>query len=510
MSIPAFPAGIWACDFEFNGREGENPLPVCMVSQDLTTGTSFRLWQDELAALPQVPFPVGSDALFVAYNASAEMGCFRQLGWAPPANVLDLFAEFCNLTNGLAVPAGRGLIGALVYFGAPSMDISAKEAMLDFILAGGPWTKEDREAILNYCEQDVIGLRHLFDAMTARNMIDWPRALLRGAFSIPVATMEDRGVPIDTDLLEAMRANGPALRPKLIAAVDKDFGVYEDGHFRIKKFSNYLASRRIRWPTTPNGRLCLDDDTFNEMAVLNPEIAPLQQLRWALRNLREIKLTVGKAGRNKYQIRPFGSITGRSQPSTNKAIFGLPKWIRGLVQPPPGRAIAYIDFAQQELAIAAKLSGDKAMQEAYLSGDFYMTFAIQAGAAPPGATKVTHPQVRAQFKECALGVLYGMTERGLARKLGITVAEGTRLLAAHRRTYAKFWRWSTAVVDYAQLRGKLQSVFGWTLHVSGRPNPRQLANFPMQSNGAEMLRLACIDMSYAGKWVTGGRSGGVE
>jgi len=34
-------------------------------------------------------------------------------------------------------------------------------------------------------------------------------------------------------------------------------------------------------------------------------------------------------------------------------------------------------------------------------------------------------------------------------------------------------------------------VFGWPLHVSREPNERSLRNFPMQANGAEMLRLAC-------------------
>src|SRR5262249_38376058 len=44
----------------------------------------------------------------------------------------------------------------------------------------------------------------------------------------------------------------------------------------------------------------------------------------------------------------------------------------------------------------------------------------------------------------------------------------------------------------AMLTNQLQTIFGWTVHV-GRDatNPRSLRNFPMQANGAEMLRLAC-------------------
>ena len=56
---------------------------------------------------------------------------------------------------------------------------------------------------------------------------------------------------------------------------------------------------------------------------------------------------------------------------------------------------------QQEFGIAAALSGDPLMMEAYRSGDPYLAFAKQAGAAPPDATKATHKAVRDQFKACA-------------------------------------------------------------------------------------------------------------
>ena len=83
----------------------------------------------------------------------------------------------------------------------------------------------------------------------------------------------------------------------------------------------------------------------------------------------------------------FRARTGRNQPSNTKFIFGPSVWLRGLIQPPPGYGIAYIDWAQQEFGIAAALSGDPLMMEAYRSGDPYLAFAKQAGAAPPEATK---------------------------------------------------------------------------------------------------------------------------
>lgn len=52
-----------------------------------------------------------------------------------------------------------------------------------------------------------------------------------------------------------------------------------------------------------------------------------------------------------------------------------------------GRAIAYVDWSSQEIAIAGALSGDEMLWQAYESGDPYIAFAKQAGLVPAGATK---------------------------------------------------------------------------------------------------------------------------
>src|SRR5438128_506307 len=97
-------AEVWAVDFEFAAPPGEGPSPVCMVARELHSGRTIRLWRDQFGPAP--PFSIGPETLFVAYYASAELGCFRVLGWRRPANILDLFTEFRDRTNGLELPAG--------------------------------------------------------------------------------------------------------------------------------------------------------------------------------------------------------------------------------------------------------------------------------------------------------------------------------------------------------------------------------------------------------------------
>ena len=107
----------------------------------------------------------GQDVLFVAYYASAELGCYRVLGWPMPQRILDLFTEFRARTNGLDPPAGNGLLGALAYFGLDSIGAVEKDNMRALVLRGPPWTEDERVAILDYCEGDVEALERLLPAM---------------------------------------------------------------------------------------------------------------------------------------------------------------------------------------------------------------------------------------------------------------------------------------------------------------------------------------------------------
>jgi DNA polymerase I len=64
------------------------------------------------------------------------------------------------------------------------------------------------------------------------------------------------------------------------------------------------------------------------------------------------------------------------------------------------------------------------------------------------------------------------------------------LLRSHHETYSVFWKWSDAALDTAMSTNSLHTAFGWHVHIGDNPNPRSLRNFPMQGNGAEMMRIA--------------------
>ena len=142
----------------------------------------------------------------------------------------------------------------------------------------------------------------------------------------------------------------------------------------------------------------------------------MRELRSALSEMRLSDLAVGSDGRNRTILSAFQSRTGRCQPSNTKYIFGPSVWLRGLIQPPEGWGVAYLDWSQQEFGIAAVLSGDEAMQAAYLSGDPYLEFAKQAGARA-GRRHQENPQRRARAVQAVRaggGLRHGGQEPGAA------------------------------------------------------------------------------------------------
>jgi DNA polymerase I len=482
---------IVLADFEFEARQGERPVPVCCVAHELRSGRWFRIWQDDLRSALAAPYATGSDVLFVAFYASAELGCYRQVGWSMPERILDLFTEFRDRTNGVPPPGGSGLLGALTCFGLDTMAATEKQELQQAIGDGSWRGKFSPVEILDYCQHDVEALARLLPAMAPR--IDLPRALLRGRYMAAASAMEHNGVTIDTETHGLLCENWELIKDQLIADVDKDYGVYEGTTFKQELFAALLNRLGLPWPRTPTGQLATDDKTFREMAKAHPVISPLRELIHAVSQLRLNDLAVGAAARNRTILSAFRARTGRNQPSNTKYIFGTSVWLRGLIKPPPGHGVAYIDWSQQEFGIAAVLSGDQAMQAAYRSGDPYLAFAKRAGAVPADATR-KDPGVEAKrelFKQCVLGVQYGMEAESLADRIGQPLVVARGLLQSHREVFRDFWRWSDACVDHAMLYGWIRTVFGWHVQAGENPNPRFLRNFCVQGNGAEMLRIAC-------------------
>lgn len=156
MNLASFRS-VWLVDFEFRAPPGERPTPLCLVAREVHNGRLVRQWLDGGASC-RPPFSLNHRSLYVAYYASAELGCHLALDWPTPRRILDLYAEFRCLTSGTGSACGHGLLGACAYFGLDGIDAAEKESMRELAMRGGPYTDAERVALLDYCQSDVDAL----------------------------------------------------------------------------------------------------------------------------------------------------------------------------------------------------------------------------------------------------------------------------------------------------------------------------------------------------------------
>jgi hypothetical protein len=499
---------IWCVDTEYfpgagtarAGVEGDQITPLCLVAYEMRSGRTIRLWQDELGLFP--PYRLDADALFIGYMLTAEFGFHRAKGWGEPARALDAYLEFRHYVNDGTLKSGDrekgfySLAGALRYFCEDELDVTRKKDTRDRILEGPPFTAQERQEILDYCEDDTRALARLVPHIipTVRSL---PHALFRAKYQWVMAGAERRGVPTDLPQLTNIRSRWSGMQLDLVREMDQRFGCYEidkDGvpHWRKELFEALVKRTGMFWPRLASGALDEADQTFREMAGKYPFIEPLRELRYSLSKLKLNDLAVGSDGRNRTLLSAYGTKTARNAPSNSKYVFGPAKWIRFLIAPEPGRALIHRDYQQQEVRIAAILSGDTELLAACESGDVYLGIARALGFLSDAMSADEVEAVRALFKTVVLGIQYGLGAWSLAVRAGLSFYEAAEILARLRARFRTFEAYGQQVLDHAGLDLEIRTPYGWVMQCPPGINPRTVRNFPIQSTGSEILHVLCI------------------
>jgi hypothetical protein len=498
---------LWCVDTEFypgpglanGGVVGDPITPHCLVALEMRSGRLVQLKQNELGPFP--PYRLDGDALIFGYMLAAEFGVHAARRWGEPACAIDAYVEFRHYVNDGSVKGGdreKGFYaigGALRYFLADEIDLARKEEMRGQIMRGAPFSAQEERDHLGYCADDVCALARLVPHIvpTIRSL---PHAMFRAKFQWAIAQQERRGIPLDGALLARLRARWQDIRLDLVTELDRPFGCYEvvggRAHWRKQRFADYVRRNRMSWPAYENGTLDETDQTFREMAGKYPQIEPLRELRYSLSKLRLNDLAVGHDHRNRAPLWAYGTKTARNAPGASQYVFGPAKWLRFLITPPPGRALVHRDYCQQEVRIAAVLSGDSALLQACESGDVYLGIAQQLGFLPESLNSSERKAVRALFKTVVLGIIYGLGPRSLAVRTGISPFEAGEILARLRARFHRFEDYAQSVRDHAGLHLEIGTALDWRMQCPPGTNPRTIRNFPMQSAGSEILHVACV------------------
>jgi hypothetical protein len=460
-------------DSEFDAKvgQGERPgPPVCICAIEIDQ--NGRVIEHRLAASypARPPWDRGDPYLTIGFALSAEAGSFLHVSYPFPIPAIDLYAEYMVLHNtemscgdGGKKP-GPNLIQACQRYRVVGMDHAHKEKMRTLAYSKTDHTPEEITLLQDYCIEDCRMVMRLFHAM--RPYLDLLRAPIRGAFMMEIERMRWAGPPIDIDLYRRLERHAPAIAMKMRDELNQALGaeVYYHNVFKRHAMLEWMRCNKIPIPTNPKtGRASCATKLIKPMIGAYPPLKVFYENKRMIDTLGDLKLEVGTDNRNRFWLNPFGTKTGRNNPSTNRSIFGLPHTMRSFMKPPPGMAFAQVDYGAEEIGEAAALSGDPTLMADYRSGDPYRQFA----AAALGILDPTEQQ-RQIYKSVVLGRIYGMGAATLARNLGISKAEANRILEQMRARYPVLNVWLERVLIKAAHCVPIICTLGWSLTASGR------------------------------------------
>jgi hypothetical protein len=483
-------------DSEFDAKKGrgERPgFPHCICAIEVFP--DGREVEHRLAApYPErLPWDRGDPYVTVGFALGAEAGSYMHAGYALPSPAIDLYAEYMVLHNTEMCRGDEGkkpgpsLIQACRRYGVPTMDPAYKEKMRELAYTKANLTPEELDALQDYCLDDDCrsGLR-LFRAM--RPHLDLMRAPIRGAFMMQLEKMRWRGMPIDVPLYRRAERNATAITTKMRCELNRklDYEIFYSGIFKRAAVFRLMQQRGIPIPVDPKTRkLSCSTRLLKPMIETYPEMKVFYEDKRMLDAFTRLGLEIGSDGRHRTWANPFGTKTGRNNPST-KALWGLPHTMRSFMRPAaPGMAIAQVDFGAEHVGIAAALSGDPVLMADYQTGDPYRQFAAAAlGVINPTAVQ------RQVYKACVLGRIFGMGAETLARNLGISRGQAQRILDQMAARYSVLQAWLERILVKAAHLVPITATLGWSLTASGTGvDERTFLNFPMQANDGELLRL---------------------
>ena len=498
---------IFVFDTEFIrdiDERGDNPNVICAVYKGLKSQKIFKHSGKDLNKLP--PCNV-SKTLFVAYNVQAEASCLDVLKIKMPRNWWDVFVENKKLYQG-RIKGGKGAFGLLrtaQRYGIEAMSEDLKAWNINQILYNKDHPIEDT---LNYCLDDVLTLEKVFiqqlkdieETFCNKGPLEIiQHALFHGLSMAYTAVVECNGIPIDNALHKEIDENFPAAKEKIIADINSRLGVYENGSFSQKNFKSLVASEGLidRWPKTISGQLKTTEKEIYKFAQENKAISELYFLKEFVDSRKLKGFVVGPDGRARANLNMFGLITGRTNQSTSRYPFNAAKPMRNIIKPNDNWALISGDYKAQEIAIAAYLSKDPMLISMYKEKDIYISIATTVGAAPKGATKLSHPSIRNKYKVVLLACFYGQGSKSLAAQLDITIDEAVKIQQDIKNLFPVYFEWIEGIVNRAMIRGYISTKFGWRYWLSktDKIKPTTLFNFPIQAHGSEMLRHALIGLT---------------
>lgn len=327
-----------------------------------------------------------------------------------------------------------------------------------------------------------------------------------------LARMERAGIKVDAKMLEKLSI----MISKEIESLEKKISEMAGGEFNInspKQLSVVLFEKldlKSKVRKTGKGALSTAHSELEKLAHEHPII----ELILKYRELQKLKTTyiepfpalLDSMGRVHTTYNQTGTITGRLS-SQDPNLQNIPirtelgQEFRKAFIAEKDFVLLSCDYSQIDLRVAAHLSGDSAMSEAFKKGEDIHT-RTAAGVFHVSVDKVT-PNMRRQAKTLNFGVLYGMGLLGFQRASGVSRAEAKEFIDNYMQEFSGLAEYLEKVKQQARKNGYVETLFGRrrqipeilsTMPMLRAGAERTAINMPIQGTSADLIKIAMINV----------------
>jgi DNA polymerase I len=456
---------------------------------------------------------VSSDREFVTYDAKAQSRRLRAAGLPVPSRWSDVMLMSYVINPGLPSHALGNIVRDRLKTDVLVRKDVAKTAPL-FALDHeiGATALGAYQQYLGEKSDVTIALRTMLEPEVHR---DAALADIYSRIEMPLfpvlAAMEERGIRIDTALLQTMSKTMGEQLAELETRIYKEAGTefninspVQLGHILFEKL-NYPVLKKTK--TTKNYSTSVE--VLQELATHGFAVP---QLILQHRELHKLKGTyvdalpqmVGADGRVHTSFNQAVAATGRLS-SSDPNLQNIPirtaagREIRKAFVADEGSVLISADYSQVELRVLAHISGDESLIETFRRGDdIHRATASKMFSIPP--EELTAEQRRAA-KVINFGVLYGMSSFRLANELDISTTQAKDWIDAYFARYPKIQEYLDRTLVEARNTGKVTTLFGRVRYIpeihnrsfTVRGNAERMAtNAPIQGTAADILKMAMI------------------
>ncbi|MCG8612210.1 MAG: DNA polymerase I, partial [Pseudomonadales bacterium] len=334
---------------------------------------------------------------------------------------------------------------------------------------------------------------------------------------VPVlAQIERHGVLVD---VEKLHEHSHRLAERMAQVEKETFDMAgEEFNLGSPKQLQAIFYEKLKLPIikkTPKGQPSTAEPVLQELAL----DYPLPKLILEYRSLSKLKSTYTdklpqmvnrQTKRVHTSYHQAVAATGRLS-STDPNLQNIPirseegRKIRQAFIAPEGYKLLAADYSQIELRIMAHLSEDDGLLHAFAEGlDVHKATAAEVFGV--GIDAVTQDQ-RRSAKAINFGLIYGMSEFGLSRQLGIDRTTAKDYIETYFHRYPGVKEYMNRTRALAHEQGYVETLFGRRLYlpeINAQNKMRQQAaertaiNAPMQGTAADIIKLAMIDVN---QWI---------